>query len=192
MTNEQNLFWKALEPEYHRAMLFCRKLIGDRDRGDDLFQDALVIACTKFGDLRNPDAFRPWLYRVMISTFQSSVRRPWWKRAKSLTPETESLLVTSDPADSHAARRWLGRAFEAIGADDQALVVLHELEGWSIKELADLQSQSESNIKVRLFRARKKMRQVLEQYRAKSRMDKATDSDESEAKGCVATKYRTE
>ena len=80
MAKEQDLFWQALEPEYRRALLFCRKLMGDRDKGDDLFQDSLVTACTRFGDLRDPGAFRPWLYRVMISTFQSSVRRPWWRR----------------------------------------------------------------------------------------------------------------
>lgn len=192
MAREHDLFWQALEPEYRRALLFCRKLTGDRDKGDDLFQDSLVTACTRFGDLRDPKAFRPWLYRVMISTFQSSVRRPWWRRMQALTPDAEKLLVTSDPAEAHSARRWLARAFRVIDTADQALIVLHELEGWTVKELAVLQEMSESNIKVRLYRARKRMRQQLEKYRAKAAAERDKSGAESEAEGCVATKFGTE
>ena len=46
MTDDRELFWQLLQPEYTRAMMFCRKLTGHRERGDDLFQDALVTALT--------------------------------------------------------------------------------------------------------------------------------------------------
>jgi RNA polymerase sigma factor (sigma-70 family) len=69
-------FWELLEPEYRRAMLFCRKLATDRERGDDLFQDALVAALTRFSGLRDEKAFRPWLYRIIVNTFRSKTRRP--------------------------------------------------------------------------------------------------------------------
>ncbi|MEW5796135.1 MAG: RNA polymerase sigma factor [Candidatus Zixiibacteriota bacterium] len=159
--SEQDRFWKLLEAEYYRAMMFCRKLIGDRDKGDDLYQDALVVACTRFGDLRDQAAFRPWLYRIIITTFHGTVRRPWWRRKVALAPEHEALMVPPDPGDSLSARRWLNRAFEAVSADDQALITLHELEGWPLLELAALYGKSEGAIKLQLFRARKKMKAAL-------------------------------
>lgn len=161
MESEQERFWRLLEPEYNRAMMFCRKLIGDRDQGDDLYQDALIIAYSKIGDLRDPAAFRPWLYRIIVNTFHSTVRRPWWKRRVPWTPGLERMLTTSDPAPAHDARRWLGRVFHAISSDEQTLITLHELEGWPVADLAELLGKSEAAIKTGLFRARRKMKNAL-------------------------------
>jgi len=161
MTIDKDRFWRLLEPEYSRAMMFCRKLISDRDKSDDLFQDALLIACTRIGDLRDEAAFRPWLYRIIVSTFRSTVRRPWWRRRVTLTSEIENTLSTPDSGDSVVARRCLERAFQVVSSEDQALVTLHELEGWPVAELAALYGKSESAIKVQLFRARRKMKAVL-------------------------------
>ena len=142
-------------------MMFCRKLMGDREKGDDLYQDSLVAALSAVGDLRNHAAFRSWLYRIIINTFRSSVRRAAWKRWLPLTGEVELSLVGSNPVDQYAARRALGRAFQHVSPRQQALVTLHELEGWPIAELADLFGKSAGAIKVELFRARRKMHDVL-------------------------------
>lgn len=141
--------------------MFCRRLAGDRDSGDDLYHDALLLALRKFPSLRDPGAFRAWLYRTIIRTFASTVRRPWWKRRVSLTAEMMEQLVSEDPVDVLAARRWMDRAFAAVSPEEQALVTLHELEQWSLAEIAALYSKSEGAIKLRLFRARKKMRNAL-------------------------------
>ena len=173
MQIDKDRFWTLLEPEYNRGMMFCRKLIGDRDRGDDLFQDALVIACTKIGDLRNEAAFRPWLYRIFISTFQSTLRQPWWRRRLAMTPDIEAQLLTVDPSDEIAARRLLGKAFQAVSADDRALITLHELEGWPLAELAVLFNKSEGAIKIQLFRARQTIKAALhKQSREAARDDR--------------------
>lgn len=168
MQIDQDRFWKLLEPEYKRGMMFCRKLIGDRDRGDDLFQDSLVIACTKLGDLRDDASFRPWLYSIFVSTFKSTLRRPWWRRRLDLTPEIEAQHLTADPGSEIAARRWLGQAFEAVSADDQALVTLHELEGWPLAELAVLFNKSEGAIKIQIFRARQTIKAALHKQSRKA------------------------
>jgi len=185
MERERDRFWRLLEPEYARAMMFCRKLIGDRDGGDDLYQDALVTAYTKFSDLRNPEAFRPWLYQVMISTFKSQIRRPWWKRRVAMTSEVEALLVTPDPADILTARRTLNLAFQAVAAEDQALIVLHDLEGWPARELAELTGKSESAVKTRMHRARRKMKEALLGRKGSSGRQ-SKNENEGETEQCVA------
>ena len=150
--------------------MFCRKLMGDRDSGDDLYQDALVTAFTKFNDLREISAFRPWLYRILVNTFKSTVRRPWWKRRTGLTPDIELRLTGEDPIDAHNARRWLQVAFQTVTPDEQALVSLHELDGWSIGELSKLYGKKEGAIKVRLFRARRKMKDALISFSQRSQI----------------------
>lgn len=188
MRKQRERFWELLEPIYTEAEVFCRKLAGDREQGDDLFQDALVTGLRKFSDLRDESSFRPWLYRIMVRTFVSTVRRPWWKRRVRLTPDLEQVMPSVDPIDRHTARRWLERAFEAVSPEDQALVVLFELEEWSIRELAEIQGKTEGAVKLRLFRARRRMREAIQSFlKQAERNRKGTDTMEGAAK-CAAAK----
>jgi|GEM_PF-334299 len=158
---QKELFWQYLEPEYKRAMMFCRKLAGERDRGDDLFQDTLVNALRKFDQLRDRESFRPWLYRSIVNTYTSSCRAPWFKRRRPMTVEVEQKLIGADPSREHATKRWLHRAMAVLTPEQHALVTLHELQEWSIAEIADLYRMSEGSIKARLFRARRRMKKAV-------------------------------
>lgn len=162
MDNE--LFWKLLEPEHPKAEAFCRKLAGNRDEGDDLYQDSLLTALRKFDSLRDHDAFRPWLYRIIVNGFKNRHRRSWWRRHASLTPEILHALPGSNPEHRLIARRWLERALRNLSADERSLIVLFELEQWSIAELAELYGCREGAIKTRLFRSRRKMRKTITRY----------------------------
>lgn len=151
------LFWDLLEPEHPKAEAFCRKLAGNRDDGDDLYQEALVTAMDKLESLRDYDSFRPWLYRIIVNSFHSRNRRPWWRgRVRLSTEHTDSLR--SDPSNQLAARRWLDRAFEALKPEEKALIVLFEVDGWSIGDIADIHKVPAGTIKARLSRTRSKMR----------------------------------
>ena len=187
MNRSRELFWELLEPEYLRAMMFCRKLTGDRERGDDLYQDALVIAYSRFPDLRDTAAFRPWLYRVLINRFNSTVRHSWWKQQAVETSWEELSPSGENPLQALTARRWLERAFRAVSPEERTLVTLYELEEWTVNELAELYGRSASAIKVRLFRARRKMRKALIDYsRRRARSETTNRALDKEGKCAVA------
>ena len=73
-------FWRLVEPEHLKARAFCRKLAGNREDGDDLYQESLVRALSGFNGLRKSSSFRPWLYRIIINTFKSIKRSFFWDR----------------------------------------------------------------------------------------------------------------
>lgn len=192
MNRDRNRFWELVEPEHRRAQAFCRKLAGDRDNGDDLYQDALVAALNSFDRLKDCMAFRGWLYRIIINSYRNSLRRPWWKLISPLTPEIEKSVSSGDPVAKHTARRHLERAFKALSADERSLVTLFELEGWSISDLATVYGKSEGTIKVRLFRARRKMRETLARFLSTPEQRGSENTLLSEVGVCVATKPGTE
>jgi len=172
MVDHGDLFWKLLEPEYIRGMMFCRKLTGSRDEGDDLYQDTLVLAFTKFPELKDRGAFRAWFYRILINKFKSTIRRPWWKRRLPMTSTIEAQMIGANPVDRHTAKRLLERAFRAVSEEEKTLVTLYEMEGWNVRELAGLYETSEAVIKTRLFRARRKMKQALIRFSNKAGLKK--------------------
>ncbi|MCP4567133.1 MAG: RNA polymerase sigma factor [FCB group bacterium] len=161
---DRELFWTLLEPEHAKAEAFCRKLEQNREDGDDLYQDSLVLALRKFDSLRERGSFRPWLYRIIVNGHKNRHRLSWWRHRATLTPGILETRFAHDPSGQLTARRWLERAFEALNPGEQALITLFDLENWSVAELAALYRVAEGTIKARLSRSRRKMRQKLKRY----------------------------
>ncbi len=162
--------------------------MGNRDDGDDLYQDALVTALTRFEDLRDTAAFRSWLYRIVVNSFKNRMRQPWWKRFSPLTEEIAETAIGENPEPGRAARRKLEIAFRGVSPEEKALVTLFELEGWTVREIAKLQRTSEGAIKMRLSRARSKMRAALARFSSRRAAEQKPKSKLSEDEICVAAK----
>ena len=147
-----------METEHPKAEAFCRRLAGNRADGDDLYQDSLLTALNKFKDLREIASFKPWLYRIIVNTFSSRLRRPWWKKRITLTTEISDNLEGDNPTGVYRAQQLIRLAMGSLNSDERALITLFELEGWTIQELAELHGDPEGTIKSRLSRVREKMR----------------------------------
>lgn len=149
---------RLLEPVHDRALAFARSVSRSREDGDDLLQEALMRALEKLPTLREDGAFRGWLYRIIINLHRTRSRRAFWKR---LLP-----LVGNEAGDNRAHDETLGsveRARIALGqlpADQREAIVLHDIEGWAVGEIADLDGVSMSAIKSRLSRGRERLRDI--------------------------------
>jgi len=172
MDNEQ--FWKLLEPVHPMAAAFCQKLAGNRDEGDDLYQDALLRAMRRIGTLKDHNAFRPWLFRLIINSYKNRLRSFWFKKRVSVTPEMIDSAPGPDPRSDYNSKRLLNLALSALSVEDRAMVVLHEIEGRPTAELAQVLGKPEGTIKTRLFRAKRTMRDKLEQMLAKPDINPGT------------------
>jgi RNA polymerase sigma-70 factor (ECF subfamily) len=159
----RDLFWKLLEAEHPQTEAFCRKLTGNRDDGDDLYQDCVLHAWRKFANLRDHQAFRPWLYRIIVNMYKSRCRHLRLMRPAAETAG-EMTEYSHDPSTDLHASLWLERAMTALSPEEKALISLFELEGWNVMELARMYGKPEGTIKSRLARARKKMRAELGRY----------------------------
>ncbi len=162
MDNEK--FWKILEPIHPQAERFCRSIAGNRENGDDLYQEVLLIALRKFETLKDTAAFKSWLYRIVINRFKNRYRKIKRLESIDINSKSSDMSMFFDPRNIYDSRRWLNRAMAVLSADERALVVLFEIDGWSVKELSSMFKKPEGTIKARLSRTRHKMRQQLEKY----------------------------
>jgi len=151
-------FWKLFEPIHVRAEAFCRRLEGNRDDGDDLYQEAVLRALERFDGLKNEAAFKSWFYRIVLNRFKN--RRRWF-RLRGLLGAVSNRSASEpacDPREEYAERLRLSRLLATLSPDDRALIVLFEIDGWTIADLAAMFGCPRGTIKARLFRARKKLR----------------------------------
>jgi RNA polymerase sigma-70 factor (ECF subfamily) len=166
MADKRDHFWELLEPEHAKIRAFCRRLAGDHDDGDDLCQGALMQAYQRFESLRDPESFRPWLYRIAVNRYHNGRQRSFWRRLVRLEAAPES-DPGFDPTGAYQAGRLLERAFKGVSPADRALVLLFETEGWTAAELGVLAGKSEAATRVRLCRIRSRMRNTLARHAAK-------------------------
>jgi RNA polymerase sigma-70 factor, ECF subfamily len=151
-------FRRLLEPVHDRAQVFARAICRSRADGDDLFQEALLRALDKLDGLRDDAAFRYWLYRVIISVHRNRYRRAFWRRLVPLAGEIRSPQRGAD--DVLGAAERARAALGVLPPEQREAIVLHDIEGWRVEDIAALHDTSISAIKSRLARGRERLRAV--------------------------------
>jgi RNA polymerase sigma-70 factor (ECF subfamily) len=150
------------------AWRFSTTVCGHGDDAEDAMQEALIKTYRYVGRIREPEAFRPWLYRTVRNACLMGRRKKAGEPARlqsldDLLPGHDGVARpdTPDPgknpeqlADNAGLRRRLRTALGRLPAAYRAVVFLREMEGLSTREVAHVLGLSEDNVKTRLHRAR--------------------------------------
>jgi RNA polymerase sigma-70 factor (ECF subfamily) len=160
---------RLLEPIHDRAVETARNLCRSTGEGDDLYQEAVLRAFNKLHTLRDEQRFRSWFFAVLLSIHRSRWRRAFWRRflpldaASSDPPETAGEDGRRTEEALLGARR-AARALARLPAEQREAVVLYELEGFSMEEVADMQNATVAAVKARVFRGREALRAVYRRW----------------------------
>jgi RNA polymerase sigma-70 factor (ECF subfamily) len=168
MEPSQERLRRLIEPVHERALAFARCLCRSRADGDDLYQEALLRVLGKLDGLRDDGAFRSWLYRVIISVHRNRCRRAFWRRLLPLgdpaAPDERDRAAaaldyrTGESPDASEAAARARAALAVLPAVQREAIVLFEIEGWQVDEIARLHGVSASAVKSRLARGRARLR----------------------------------
>ena len=164
------LLMRAQEVAWRFSLTVC----GHADDAEDAMQEALIRTYRHVGQVRDPEAFRPWLYRTVRNACLMNRRRrvneP--RVLESLDPGAAEGggLDPRDPgkspeqlAENTRLRADLRHALAALPAPYRVIVFLREMEGLSTREVAHVLGISEDNVKTRLHRARVALQDALRQ-----------------------------
>jgi RNA polymerase sigma-70 factor, ECF subfamily len=162
-------FTDALQAHYPDALRYCRGLCARESAADaeDVLQDALLNALRSYARLRDPDSFRAWLFTIITRSFQTHLRRSFWRRVVPLAlPGVEEAIPALYSREPDIEQRLvLQGALARIGDRDRTVVLLHEVAGFSVGEIAEMCGyRSLSAVKSRLSRARMRLRDILTEH----------------------------
>jgi len=122
---------------------------------EDAMQEALLRSWRNVDSLRDKSLFETWLTRILINECRRLIRK-----RPEITEIPESL-----PAPE-AENPALGNAIASLKMDLRLPVILHYIEGYSVKETASIMKITQANVKSRLMRARKKLKEAIEKEAA--------------------------
>jgi RNA polymerase sigma-70 factor, ECF subfamily len=154
-------FEELMLPHMDSAYNIARWLLKDPHQADDAVQEAFLRALKAFGRFRGTDG-RAWLLTIVRNTCFSQMRSN--RRGFQEEPFVDELHGSSDALSSENAAAWtevrsetLNRALGKLPAEFREVIVLHELEGMSYRQISEITEVPIGTVMSRLARARNKL-----------------------------------
>ena len=154
-------FRELVELEADRCYAIAYRIVRDVEQAHDTVQRALLSAWRDLPQLRDPNRFEPWLYRLLVRECWQERRhvRAWVGRIETLEPDAPA---KGDFTVSIEQRDALDRAFGQLSPQHRAVMVLHHYVGLPLAAVADVVEAPVGTIKSRLHHATRALRSALE------------------------------
>lgn len=147
---------------YNEAMLYVFSLCHNRALSEDIVSESFYKAFATIDEEK--DGFKYWLLKVCRNAYFDYIRKN--KRLSVITDDLnsdeESLI---DSVIRQEEYRALYKAVSMLKENYREVVRLYYFDGLSVAEIAGITSQSIENVKVQMFRARTKLKEILEERR---------------------------
>jgi len=138
----------------------ARKILRDPDAAEDALQQAVIRAWRRLPQLRDPDRFDAWLYRILVMSCYAEANRA--RRYRGDVRAIDAVPMERDFATRIADREALERAFVALTPSHRAVIVLHYFAGLPLNEIARIVGVSHGTARSRLHYALQALRSALE------------------------------
>ncbi|SEM53593.1 RNA polymerase sigma factor [Nonomuraea pusilla] len=145
--------WRVPVWTYVRRML-------DADRADDVTQEVWLAVVRGLPRLREPGRFAPWLFTIARRSVTDRLRGEYARPEEAWEVDEE---VTEDPVEAMVDRAALVSVLAALPAPEREILVLFYLEDLPVEECAHICRIPAGTVKSRLNRARRLLREQLEE-----------------------------
>ncbi|HEY3210457.1 MAG TPA: sigma-70 family RNA polymerase sigma factor [Actinomycetota bacterium] len=148
---------------YRHVYTQALRLVGDRQDAEDVAQDAYLRVYRGLAGFRGDAQFETWLYRIVSNAAMSHLRkrRRFGELAKDSPEESRELPSATLVAEEAVDRDSLTKALDSLPPSLRVVVILKDVYGLSCREIGDQIGASEGAVKVRLHRARRRLKEML-------------------------------
>lgn len=175
---DHEAFRALVERHQRRVFSVIAHLLRRPADVEDIAQQVFLKAYLALPRFDFRAAFSTWLYRIAVNECYDQMRR---QRAQKAAGDSEVAL--GDPAELERlagpeprgggiargaeARELVAALLERLAPEDRLLVTLRELEGFSIEEISKMTQLKANTVKVRLFRARRRLAEIHRRFFAR-------------------------
>lgn len=142
------------------------RVLQQREEAEDVAQQVFVKAFQKLDSFQRTAQFSTWLFRIAYNAAISAQRK---KAAVSairtieLKENLKTVVEFEDESSKEDELQQLEQALEQLPASEKGIISLYYLQQQSVDEISQITGLSQSNVKIRLFRIRKKLQEMMQQ-----------------------------
>ncbi len=155
-----------------RIMGTISRLIGRPEDVEDVAQEVFVRLFFSLEQLRSPEVFEPWLYRLTVNAAYDYLRKRKRRQESRMADLADQQVMMADAVagekleadrlEAAEIREFVQSLLGEVSEEDRILLMLKEVEGLSLRELEQIYGVNENALKVRLYRARQRVLKAYE------------------------------
>jgi RNA polymerase sigma-70 factor (ECF subfamily) len=154
---DETAFAALVRRHQNRVFGLAGRFFRRREDVEDVAQETFLAAWRRLGTYEARAPFEHWITRVCLRRCYARLAAE--RRHEAPLPPSDPAAPSHDPVAAIDVERLLAR----LAPSDRFVLLLLEGEGWSVKEIAERIGWTVANVKVRAFRARRRLRRMLEE-----------------------------
>jgi len=158
---DQIAFRDLYDRNVDRIYRLAYRMAGEDDLARDFTQEAFLRAYQRLDQFRGDAAFSTWLHSIAVSVSLNGLRKVDRHRKRERSLEDAAHVTPARSELDPDARDRLKEAVDGLSEIYRTVLLMHDLEGYSHREIAETLEVAEGTSKARLFRAREKLRAAL-------------------------------
>ncbi len=165
--SDQNAFGGLVNKHKTMAFNVALRITKSREDAEEVAQDAFVKVYHALPQFKGDSKFTTWLFKVVYNLALTKIRKKSLVSGSTdedhfVEPAGEQVFDTIAKMKEKEQKKHLSEAIATLEEIDQVLVSLYYMDDQSVDEIAEITALSHSNVKVKLFRARKKLHDELQ------------------------------
>ena len=166
-------FWEIYDQYYPKLRRFVLALVRDDWVADDVIQEAFLKIQENLNSLKDPSKLSPWIFRIAYNLCQDHFRQLKAARKEERIDQEEgqdlkeAFIQKGLDIQTDLEQRQMGECVQnqitLLPESLRTVLVLFDMMEFSHQEIADILGITVQNVKVRLHRARKKLKPILEE-----------------------------
>jgi len=168
--SEHERFELLVKPHIDQLYKLAYRLTGQRDDAEDIVQDVILKLYPRLSELESIEKLGPWLARILYRDFVDKHRRlqrspvEFTDEEQTLYEDSaESELCPMELAEADITQKNLQQALDQLNPEQRIVLLLHDVEGYTLQEIHYIQDVPVGTLKSRLHRGQNKLRNILSQ-----------------------------
>ncbi len=166
LNGDVNAFAFLVEKYKHMVYTLTIRIVKNKEEAEEISQDVFVKSFQNLANFKGDSKFSTWLYKIAYYTSLDTLRRI----KKHVRSENIETIMDSDLEDVQDAmeilqdehrKKVINEALLKLNEQERIILTLFYFEELSIKEISDIVNLKADNIKIKLFRGRKKLFSIL-------------------------------
>lgn len=156
--NKEKLLTRCITDNKENIYRLAYSYVKNKEDALDIVQESIYKALTSIGILKNPEAVKSWLFRIVVNTSLDFLR----KHKKVLLVDDEALEYYSSGAEDVYPDMDLERTLDELPLKYRSVIVLRYFEDLKIEEVAEILNENVNTVKTRLYQALQILRVTMQ------------------------------